>query len=303
MHQGKHSQFNNDKNGFRRFLRIIENGSHCVMEATGVYHLQLATFLYESGVKVSVVNPLRIKRFSQMKLRKNKTDKADAEMIALFGYNQKPALWSPSADYIIESRDLFELKEIYIKHRTALKNRLHAVLSKGKHAKLSKSKLGQSIKHLDKQIGCLERELLRLLSFHERDLFSRLQSIPGMGEKTSMFMILLTDGFKHFENAKQLSSFIGMAPVHRQSGSSVRGRSRISKQGNPKMRNLLFMCSFNACKYNKPCKELYERIVAKGKGIEPTSFFLFLEKKKIQVKARFGWFFSKQSNSPTPLVL
>jgi transposase len=81
-----------------------------------------------------------------------------------------------------------------------------------------------------------------------------------------MFMIVLSDGFKKFESAKQFTCYIGMSPVEKRSGSSVRGRSGISKQGNPKLRNLLFMCSFNACKSNKACRELYERIVAKGKS-------------------------------------
>ena len=79
-------------------------------------------------------------------------------------------------------------------------------------------------------------------------------------------LVVLTDGFDRFNSASELCSYSGLTPIIRQSGSSVRGRSRISKIGNKKLRNLLFMCSFNACKYNKPCKALYDRIVAKGKS-------------------------------------
>jgi transposase len=79
-------------------------------------------------------------------------------------------------------------------------------------------------------------------------------------------LVVLTDGFDCFTNGSELCSYAGLTPTIRQSGSSVKGRARISKIGNQKLRNLLFMCSFNACKYNKSCKAIYDRIVAKGKS-------------------------------------
>lgn len=84
--------------------------------------------------------------------------------------------------------------------------------------------------------------------------------------KTILFLIVITDGFTKFENASQLCSYAGITPIERTSGSSVRGRSRISKVGNKRLRNLLFMCSFTACQHNKACKDQYERIVNKGKS-------------------------------------
>ncbi len=79
-------------------------------------------------------------------------------------------------------------------------------------------------------------------------------------------MLIITDGFTKFESSKQLCSYVGITSTIRESGSSVRGRSRISKVGNRKLRNLLFLCSFNACKHNKACRDVYERIVNKGKS-------------------------------------
>ena len=93
-----------------------------------------------------------------------------------------------------------------------------------------------------------------------------MKSIPGIGDKTAIMLVVLTDGFERFTSAKELCSYTGLTPIIKQSGSSVKGRPRISKIGNQKLRNLLFMCSFNACKYNKACKAIYERIVAKGKS-------------------------------------
>ena len=93
-----------------------------------------------------------------------------------------------------------------------------------------------------------------------------MKSIPGLGEKTALFLIVTTTGFTKFEKASQLCSYVGITPTIRESGSSVRGRSRISKVGNKKLRNLLFLCAFSACKYNKNCRAIYERIIAKGKS-------------------------------------
>jgi len=92
------------------------------------------------------------------------------------------------------------------------------------------------------------------------------ETISGIGRKTSIMLLVLTDGFERFSTASELCSYAGLTPIIRKSGSSVNGRARISKIGNQKLRNLLFLCSFNACKYNQACKALYDRIVAKGKS-------------------------------------
>jgi len=84
--------------------------------------------------------------------------------------------------------------------------------------------------------------------------------------RAGSFLIILTDGFEKFESAKQFNCYTGLSPTEKTSGTSVRGARSISKHGNPKIRNLLFMCSFNACKSNKACRDLYVRLVAKGKS-------------------------------------
>jgi transposase len=99
-----------------------------------------------------------------------------------------------------------------------------------------------------------------------RDVLTRIKSIPGIGNKTALMLVVLTDGLDRFTSAIELCSYADLTPLIRQSGSSVKGRPRISKIGNQKLRNLLFMCNFTACKYNKACRDIYERIVAKGKS-------------------------------------
>ncbi|MDR6302320.1 transposase, partial [Mesonia maritima] len=112
----------------------------------------------------------------------------------------------------------------------------------------------------------IEDRLLELVKQDQQQQLTLLTSIPGIGIKTALFLVVITDGFTKFEKASQLCSYVGITPTILESGSSVRGRSRISKVGNKKLRNLLFLCAFNACKHNKGCRAIYERIVAKGKS-------------------------------------
>jgi transposase len=107
---------------------------------------------------------------------------------------------------------------------------------------------------------------LVLVKLAHQGLLTRLKTIPGIGPKTAIILVVLTDGFDRFKSGSELCSYAGLTPIIRQSGTSINGRARISKIGNQKLRNLLFMCSFNACKYNKACKAIYDRIVAKGKS-------------------------------------
>jgi transposase len=112
----------------------------------------------------------------------------------------------------------------------------------------------------------LEEKLLILVKQVHQDVLTRIKSIPGIGNKTALMFVVLTDGLERFTSVSELCSYAGLTPLIRQSGSSVKGRPRISKINNQKLRNLLFMCSFTACKYNKAFREIYERIAAKGKS-------------------------------------
>jgi transposase len=236
------------------------------MEVTGSYYQGLATWLYSKSIDVSVVNPLSIKRFIQMRLKTSKTDKADAKMIRLYGEAENPDLWQPPSEYIIEANELHNLISLLLKHRTALKNKLHSLKSKGIKTSTVVTSTKRQIRNLDNEVSTLELKLEEVVKAHQADLITRLCSIPGIGKRTAIYLIVLTQGFEKFENSRQLISYFGLDPTIHESGSSVRGKSRISKTGNNNIRNLLFMCSFTACEHNKSCKEIYQRIVAKGKS-------------------------------------
>ena len=173
--------------------------------------------------------------------------------------------WHPSPEYLDECKDLHTTITLYLKQSTALKNKLISLQDKGVKGKLITS-IKRQIRQVQSEIRLLEQEIESRVKKHNQELLTNQESIPGIGKKTAIMLIVCTNGFCSFENARQVSAFFGLSPVETSSGTSVRGRSRISKKGNPVMRNYLFMCSFTACQKNPQCKALYERIVAKGKS-------------------------------------
>lgn len=261
-----HCQFTNNVKGFKAFLKTLSTDHWCVMEATGCYHQQLALFLYEKEICVTVMNPLVIKRFIQMKLNQVKTDKSDAKMICHYGQEQKMDLWHPLPEYVEECKQLQSITQLYFKHSTAIKNKLHALQTRGYKRNKMISSLKRQLKSIQKEIKLLETEMELLIKTNQQELYIRLKTIPGIGKKTAILLIVITNGFKDFESSKQISSYLGLAPNERRSGSSIRGKTRISKTGNPLVRNHLFLCSFTASIHNPQCKALYDRIVAKGKS-------------------------------------
>ena len=263
---GNHYQFENKYKGFQQFLRLLDQDSHSVMESTGYYHYQLAYFLVENNQNVSVENPLSVKRFIQMKLSKIKTDKSDAKMICEYAQMVELKLWHGKSKNQIECLQIIRLVGLYLKQSTALKNKIHGEDVLGNPSLCVLKSLKRSLKTSQKEIQQLEEKLNEIVKSEHQSLLTRIESIPGLGRKTALMLIVMTDGFQRFETGAQLCSYAGITPIIRQSGSSVRGRARISKVGNKKLRNLLFMCSFTACKHNKACREIYERIVAKGKS-------------------------------------
>ena len=161
---------------------------------------------------------------------------------------------------------MVRILSVYTKQSTMLKNKIHGEEVLGVPSKVVLRSLKRSLKSVKKEMKMIEEKLIELVKKENQELLTLLETIPGIGRKTSVMLLVLTDGFERFTSASELCSYAGLTPVIRTSGSSVNGRSRISKIGNQKLRNLLFLCSFNACKYNKACKALYDRIVAKGKS-------------------------------------
>ena len=187
-------------------------------------------------------------------------------MICDYAQHVELKLWQGNSKDEIDCLQIVRTLSLYTKQSTMLKNKLHGESILGNLCEAVLKSLKRSLKHIQKEIKSLEDKLLILVKQRHQDLLIRLKSIPGIGPKTGIMLIVLTGGFDRFSSASELFSYAGLTPVIRKSGTSSKGRPRISKIGNQKLRNLLFMCSFNACKYNKACREIHERIAAKGKS-------------------------------------
>jgi len=261
-----HFQLDNTTKGFKKLLKILPENALMIMEATGYYHYKLAQFLDSNNILVSVVNPLSVKRFIQMKLAKVKTDKSDAKSIYEYAIINDVPLYKSLTSIQSECLQLYRLLEVYIKKSTATKNKLHGESVLGNPSKTVYNSLRRNLRHLKKEMLIIEKELLSLVKQEHQEQLTLLQTIPGIGIKTALYLIITTNGFKKFETASQLCSYAGITPTIKVSGSSVRGRSRISKVGNSKLRKLLFLASFSAFKHNTACKALFNRLVAKGKS-------------------------------------
>jgi transposase len=262
----KHYKFKNEVSGFQDLSKILAADSHLVMEASGPYYLKLACYLNELGIALSVINPLVIRRFCQMRLSRTKTDKKDAKMIAQYGKTEHPALWKPDGDYVMELRQLQAACDLLGKSRTSLIRQQEAFDQLPVKSKDVNKAIERTIKNLEKQIAALELKMQQLITQYHGKMHEQLQTIPGVGKKTSLLLIVLSGGFTKFAEARQLISYIGMCPRIFESGSSVKGKSRITKMGMSRIRAMLYLCAWSAKKCNKTCKELYDRLVAKGKS-------------------------------------
>ena len=256
----------NDAIGFRQLLSKLPPLAHLVMEATGAYYLRLAHFLLEHDVPVSVVNPLSIKRYAQMKLARAKTDKYDAALIAGFGASQEPEAWTLPHTHILEMQQLWALEEDLMVQKGMLANQREAFSQNPFASKIA-------LKSIEGLVGRLQRELKKIqarLNEITKEHYAReaeiLCSIPGMGIKTAQALIVVTKGFREGLNGRELCSYVGIAPRPHQSGTSIRGKGHITKMGNAGVRKRIYMCALTAMRTNPACKVFYDRLKAKGKA-------------------------------------
>lgn len=264
--QYNHYKFSNDECGFNEMLKVLEAGSYVVMEASGPYYLRLACCLHKHGVSVSVINPLVIRRFCQMRMSRAKTDKKDAVMIAEYGKAERPALWQPPQQHVINLQQMEAFLSNLNKEHTALSNQLESFESSGLLDKELKKTIQKELIHKNVLIQRVTNNMQRIAAIHYSEMLANLQSIPGMGKKTAMMLIVLSGGFNRFEDYRKLSSYIGLCPRIFESGTSVKGKARICKMGMSRIRAMLYICSWSAKRCNKACRELYERLLKKGKA-------------------------------------
>ena len=262
----KHLEVSNTKAGFQQLVQAC--GAQClfVMEATGTYNLALAYYLHEQGGQVAVLNPLVIKRFIQMHLSKGKSDRKDAQWLLRYGQQQAVKVWQPEELVLVECRQLEQVNEQLLKQKTMVSNALEALQRQPAISKVALKRLQHLLKVLTGQVQAVEAELLALLEQRFAPEMTLLCSIPGIGRKTAGMLLLFAGGFTRLDNYRQLIAMAGLSPREHSSGTSIRGKARITKMGGGLIRGKLFMCSFSAKKTNTACAALFDRLVAQGKN-------------------------------------
>ena len=244
--------------------RQLPSSAPIVLEATGPYSEAVAIVLSESGWAVSVVNPARISGFAQSELSRNKTDKADAKLLARFAQRAELAIWEPPSRAVRELRALVDRLQSLIDMRQQELNRLEA-LSQGTPSSIT-AMVEEHVAWLDEQIRRIQSSIDDHIDGNpelKRDA-QLMQSIPGVGKRvTAQFLAYIGD-VRRFKNAKALAAFIGVTPRQKQSGTSVKGRTVLSRAGHTAARKALFMPGMVAKRYNPVIIALAKRLERRG---------------------------------------
>lgn len=256
----------NTPKGHRKLLKALSSFDevHVIMEATGSYHVALTQALAQAALPYSIVNPLQIKRYGQMLLRRGKTDRADAQLIARYGQERQPEVSTPPPPQQQHLRELSTMIAQLVKQRTALKNLAHARAQLPQPSRLAQRVLQQQLRQLDRSIERLEAERERLIAEAYAEERALIKSVKGIGPKTSALLIGYVADMSQFENYRQLSAYMGMNPTPRESGER-RGPSSISKRGHAALRTAFYMCAQSARRHNPSCRAMYERLRRRGK--------------------------------------
>jgi transposase len=247
--------FPNTPTGFANLVTWINHHTsgpvHACLEATGTYSDGVALFLHEAGFTVSVVNPLRIKGFAQSELSRNKTDRADAKLIALFCRQHQPPAWTPPPP-----------------ERLALRSTLRRIeaVTLGADSAVAKS--------IAIVIACFDDELKRLnqqlrsqvaASPELKRQSQLLDSIPGIGFLTAVRILAELDSVDQYSDSHQFTAQAGLTPRQHSSGTSVKAPSRLSKLGNSRLRKALFMPAVVAKNRNPLLAVFCQRLLDRGK--------------------------------------
>lgn len=263
------SSFKNTASGFKDFYEwsckhAKEKRPVCyLMEATGIYHENLAWFLYCKDCSVSVILPNKAKKYIQSLGLKSKNDKIDAKGLSRMGAEQSLPLWKPISKNIYLLRSLTRLHEDLSLERTSLNNRLDAINHAMFDLKESKKSLKKLIKVIDAELVSLEKKIKETIYSDPElnDRYQKITQIKGVGIMTFAVIVAETNGFELFKNIPQLVSYAGYDVIENQSG-NTRGKSRMSKKGNAHIRRVLHMPAFNVVKYEDEFKVFFNRVYA-----------------------------------------
>jgi transposase len=263
--------FTNNQKGFKELTKWAEKQVkndvkiRYVMEATGVYHESLAYCLTDNGLEVSIVLPNKISNFFRTLDVNTITDKTASEAITRFGLERKLEVWQKPKKIFRDLKQLTRERDQLIADRTVLKNQLHAEKAEAFPNLSSINRVNKRIKLIDQQDLEIKAEIAAIVK-KDSELVNKINmitTIPGVGKLTAVIVLAETNGFELIKNKRQLVSYSGLDVKLKDSGTSVKGRPRISKKGNRHLRKAMYMPALSAMKYNEQHKALFVRLVSK----------------------------------------
>ena len=282
IHSNQHYfQIDNKPRGFKSLVKQVAKSSLFntenivfILEHTGMYSDQIRLFFHNQNIPHVVVPGLAIKR--SLGITRGKDDKIDARKIALYGYRlrEELKLSTMPAENIIAIKRLLGLRDRLVKQRAGYKAHLKEIKTVlvRKDNELLFSTQEKMIKYFNTQIKTIEDEIEQMVRNDENlySMYKLLLSIKGVGQQTALYMIVTTEGFTRFENARQFASYCGVAPFPNQSGSSIYGRTKVSNLAYKKIKVLLDLCAKSAIQYDTELRLFYEKRVAEGKNKKST---------------------------------
>lgn len=270
-------QFENTKKVFGELLEWVYKNSTFdkenilfVFEHTGLYSHQLSVFLTQQKVPFSLIPGLEIKR--SLGIARGKDDKVDATKIALYAYRLRDEIktYELPTEQVSSLKHLLSLRERLVRQRAgfkaSFKEQKRVLVEKDNKTLFTVQE--RTIKYLTKQIEAIEKQMQLLIKSDDglREQFKLITSIKGVGEQTALFMIAYTHGFTKFETWRKFASYCGTAPFPNVSGTSVRGKTKVSHLANKKIKSLLDLCAKSAIQHNPEMSVYYKRRLEEGKN-------------------------------------
>jgi transposase len=266
--KAREKAFPNTPDGFAALLAWADGhgagaSAHVGMEATGGYEDALACHLHAAGRVVSVVNPTRVKYAGVMRGRRNKTDKADARLVAAYTRDEGPPAWSPPAPEVRELQALVRRRDDLRQLAAREKARLGAPLL----TPAARRSVARVIKLLGKEADAMQAAADALIAAPAALAADAglLASIPGVGSQTASTVLAELPSLDRVPTAQAAAAYCGLSPREFKSGSSVRGRTRLSKSGNARLRKALYLPTLTAIRFNPVLQGFFDRLVAAGK--------------------------------------
>ena len=263
--------FKNSDFGFKALTEWVNNliekevPVQYVMEATGVYHQKFAYYLVDNGCQVSIILPNKISNYMRTIEQKTTTDKSCSQAIAQFGLERKLDNWIKPKSIYKELQQLTRERDQIVQERSVIKNQIHAESTEAIPNQGSLARMNKRITLLNSQEKEIKQEISAIVNSDQdtKTTVEKIKSIPGVGELTAVIVLAETNGFELIRNKSQLSSYAGLDVKEKQSGTSVKGKPRISKKGNRNLRKAVHLPALSAVKWDENFKDIYARLVSK----------------------------------------